>query len=739
MKGFRTILSACLVLALLGGAWAGAEELEQQEQLEQPEQQQEFILGIYTTTDMSGKCYNEDPLFDREIADSYLKVASAMAQERGKNDAALLLDNGGLLQGTSMAWCNRETRSGEESPLALCLRYCGYDAVSLSAREFGFDEALRKNFDAVLSNETGKYPGAPVEALCANELDRDSQESVRTPYVVRSFETFDREYRVGILSFGETEGPEGSRSREYSGITFAHGGNEEGSLAYEWNNVWKKVLLEEEECDYVIVMLPFGRENGQEDPITSFVQSTTGIDMVVAGRDRVPGVWSLTTGDGYVIPVVNGGGSELTKITLRIQNGVGTTVEWNGSLKLSDYGDDEGLRKLMEPYYENTVSFAEEKIGTLTRGWDQDTSHYYATDDTTDLFHEIQLWATGAELSILDPGLLEGVSVARLSRQAGGTPISMKDCWELFPYGDYRLQVIEMTGRQIKDWLEHCAGAYGVDANGAITGGGMGVDQIANLHYDIYLGAPVGARVENITYQDRPVTEQQTFRVAVSSRRLDADETDDPYGWYGITGIGQKGEKVLWNSAESQEFGGEKGSFFSILIAYVEAQEAQGKRVMPTEPRGLWTIAPGNSAEVLAPVTRLELVQRLYQLAGSPQGAAPAPFSDGNNDPAVNWAYAVGISNGDGSGYFRPRETVTREQTMVMLFRYDQARGKVPERDDWQVGVTYVDAAKISLWSGEALMWNEVRSYLTADVENYLHPNESLTMGQMEEVLEKLK
>lgn len=737
MKGIRTIMSACLILALLGGAWAGAEE---------PEKREEFTLGIYTTTDMGGKCYNEDPLFDREITDSYLKVASAMAEERKANDGTLLLDNGAFFQGTSLAWCNVETRNGEENPLALSLRYCGYDAVSLSAREFYFDEEARKNFDAVLSDNTGKYFGTPVEALCANELDKATQQSRRKPYVVRSFEVFDKEYRVGILSFGETDRPEWSRSGEYGGVSFVHEENKEGLLAYEWNHYWRTVLREEEKCDYVIVMLPFGRGGGQEasggveqeDRVTSFVRSTEGIDLVVAGRDRVPGVSALTAAEGKVVPVVNGGGSELTKTVLRIRSDGRVTVTQNRLLKLSDYEDDKGLKRRMKPYYESTVSFVEEKIGTLTRGWDQDTTHYYAANDTTDLFHEIQLWATGAELSILDPGMLETVSIAQLSRQVGGTPISIKDCWKLFPYGDYRLCVIEMTGRQIKDWLERCASTYAVDANGAVTGGGMGADQIANLHYEVYLGAPVGSRVENITYQDRLVTERQTFRVAVSSRRLNANAVYDEYGWYTVTGIGPDGEKVLWDSADSQEFGKEGGSFFSIFVDYVKTMESQGKRVMPTDPRGLWTIDPGDSAEVLAPVTRLELVESLYRRSGENGKEAPAPFSDVNNDPAVNWAYAAGISKGNGNGQFCPQEVITREQAMVMLFRYDQARGKVPKKD-WQVGVTYIDAAKISVWSGEALMWNENCNYLTPNVENYLRPDEPLTAGEWKAVLEKLK
>ena len=738
MKGIRAAAAVCLALALLGGMRAGAVEVE-------PEKAA-FTLGIYTTTDMDGKCYDEDPLFDMEIPDSYLKVASAMAQERKANDAVILLDNGGFAGGTSMAWGNVEIRGGEENPMALSLRYCGYDAVSLSTQEFRFNGEARKSFQKVLSDRTPAYPGVPVEALCANELDKTIQQPKAKPYVVRSFQAFEREYRVGVLSFGETARPEWSRSGEYSGTEFAHEENEAESLAYEWNHYWERILREEENCDYVIVMLPFGRGGGQEasggveqeDRVAAFVRNTTGIDMIVAGRDHVSGVSALMAPEGKVVPVVNGGGSGLTKTVLKLQENGSIVVVRNECLKLSDYENDKTLKRLMKPYYESAVSFVEGRIGTLTRGWDKDTSHYYATDDTTDLFHEIQLWATGAELSMLDAGMLEGVSVAQLSKQAGGTPISIKDCWELFPYGDYRLCVVEMTGRHIKDWLELCVSAYTVDENGTMIGGCMGADQIANLRYEVYLGAPVGSRVENITYQDRLVTERQTFRVAVSSRRLNANAVYDEYGWYAVTGIGLDGEKVLWDSAASREFGGENGSFFSILVDYVKTVEEQEKRVMPTDPRGFWTVDPGDSAKVLEPVTRLELIERLYQISGESGKEPPAPFSDVNNVPAVNWAYAVGISKGNGSGQFCPEEAITREQAMVMFFRYDQIRGKVPKKD-WQVGVTYVDAAKISVWSGEALMWNEICNYLTPDVENYLRPDEKLLVGQLNAVMEKLK
>lgn len=146
MKRIRMLVSACLILALLGGAWAGAQEPE------------EFTLGIYTTTDMSGKCYDEDPLSGEKFSDSYLKVASAMEQERKNNDATLLLDNGGFYQGTSITWCNMETKNGEENPLALSLRCCGYDAVSLSARELFTTKRRGRPLTGFSLKKTGGTP-----------------------------------------------------------------------------------------------------------------------------------------------------------------------------------------------------------------------------------------------------------------------------------------------------------------------------------------------------------------------------------------------------------------------------------------------------------------------------------------------------------------------------------------------------------------------------------------------------
>ena len=51
-------------------------------------------LGIYTTGDMGGRLYREDPVTGEAVEYSYQNVASAMEAERASVDAALLLDSG---------------------------------------------------------------------------------------------------------------------------------------------------------------------------------------------------------------------------------------------------------------------------------------------------------------------------------------------------------------------------------------------------------------------------------------------------------------------------------------------------------------------------------------------------------------------------------------------------------------------------------------------------------------------
>ena len=126
-----------------------------------------FTLGVYSTTDMHGKCYNLNPVDGKEVGNSMLKVATAMEQERSAVDGVLLIDNGDLVQGTPITRYNVNSEAGRNNPMALCLRYIGYDAFVMGNHEFNFTLEVQNNiYDLLESTESDV--GTPVSVVCAN-------------------------------------------------------------------------------------------------------------------------------------------------------------------------------------------------------------------------------------------------------------------------------------------------------------------------------------------------------------------------------------------------------------------------------------------------------------------------------------------------------------------------------------------------------------------------------------------
>ena len=78
---------------------------------------------------------------------------------------------------------------------------------------------------------------------------------------------------------------------------------------------------------------------------------------------------------------------------------------------------------------------------------------------------------------------------------------------------------------------------------------------------------------------------------------------------------------------------------------------------------------------------------------------------------------------------------VTREQAVVMLLRYDNARGAGPE-GSWAVAVPYTDAANTSVWAAQALMWNAIRGYLPPDDGGNFDPQATLTAAELDAIYE---
>lgn len=718
-----------------------------------------FTLGIYSTTDMHGKCYDLNPIDGKEVKNSYLKVATAMKEERAAMDGTILIDNGDIIQGSSIISYNMNMEGGVDNPMAICLRYIGYDAFIPGNHEFNFDMETQQIFYDMLADTTDKYPGTPVSALCANYINIETQEPNLTPYKVMTFDVGGKEFKVGILGFENVNVPNWDLPTHYEGSDFVHKDNTDRTYAYEWVNYWQKALREDEGCDFVIVSCHSGEDSGlvgagdgdavdtgktdfsPENQVRHMVENTTGIDMVIAGHNHTVGVTEMKNADGQTVPCVNGGASTLTKTVVTIAADGTFTIGQSENLDLNAYENDAGLKELMQPYYDRTLPFITEQIGTLSGDWDDETDLFHVQSDTMNLVHEAQLWATGAQLSLASPVANKDFCIGQLLGDAETAPISLKDCYSFYKYDNNLIYMIQMTGKQIKDWLEDCTKDFTVEADGTITGGGFGTDQLYGMDYDIYMGNPEGSRVVNLTYQGQPVTDDQTFTVALNSYRLSANAAGDEFGWYATTGITMGTDAVLWDGSVSEEFGSIGGSVTLVIAEYIKAMTAEGKDITPPEAKSHWTLNAGasESTEVADTITRQDFVEKLYTaiVGDASVEVSPAAFIDVTDSYAADWAADQGIISGDGTGKFLPDQAITREQAAIMLMNAATALEKGPT-GAWAVQIPYTDAASISGWAADGVMWNVIAQYITVGEDNAFNPQGTITSTEADAMIAAL-
>lgn len=76
--------------------------------------------------------------------------------------------------------------------------------------------------------------------------------------------------------------------------------------------------------------------------------------------------------------------------------------------------------------------------------------------------------------------------------------------------------------------------------------------------------------------------------------------------------------------------------------------------------------------------TRAQFITMLYRLAGSPNVSVNNSFSDVPSNSwyskAVSWAVSTGITNGTSSTTFSPNNSVTREQAIIFMYRFNNRK-----------------------------------------------------------------
>ncbi|HWK22717.1 MAG TPA: bifunctional UDP-sugar hydrolase/5'-nucleotidase [Ureibacillus sp.] len=136
------------------------------------------------------------------------------------------------------------------------------------------------------------------------------------------------------------------------------------------------------------------------------------------------------------------------------------------------------------------------------------------------LIHDMQLKATNAQISVCD----------LLYFESGGVKgkITNRDVLKNFPR-EHKLKVISLSGEEIKQLLEQSAAIFALHENGEIDfSTNVFPDTYQPYQYDFWGGIsylidvrkPVGQRVKNVTFQEKPLKNEQHYQIVFNSYRL---------------------------------------------------------------------------------------------------------------------------------------------------------------------------------------------------------------------------
>lgn len=698
-----------------------------------------ITVSILTTTDMHGRAYDWNSYTNSALSNNFLQAAKLVAERRAAVDDSILIDVGDILQGSALSSYNILQEGGENSPMATALRYIGYDAFVLGNHEFNYAPQIQWNYYNLLTSTDKAVAGQPVDVICSNVVETETNESVFSPYKTFTYKFEDgTTFTIGLLGFENMNNANWDVASHYEGCTFGHTDNAEKSYVYEWENYYGKEM--QEKCDYIIVAMHSGEGNpdiyNQENQGGYFATHTTGVDMLLTGHNHQRNAVTLQNKNGEDVLVMNGGGSTLGETVLTLTKGAdgkvtvtaaeSTMHPLNSALGKDENGRDirvpspdfksgdpnyDGLKDLITPLFERSDAFVNKKIGTVSGEWDTISNYYLTQSDSYDLVHKAQIWAACTDnnidptkehvVSMTTPVAKRGWSVSSLLADgATSGDISLRDCYSLYQYDNNTLYMIKMTGAQLKSWMQHTAQNYRVNDNGQVGGGGFGCDTFYGVNYDVYVGKPDGQRVQNITYADgTPVKDDDMIYACLSSYRLSATKDSDAYGWFASTGITSSSEEVLWDATVSERFNNVGGSVPLIIGEYIKEMTAEGKDITPGRETK-WTVQV--EEDPCEQYTDLD---------------ANAWYAE-----SVHFALVNGLFVGFGDGTFRPEAALSRAMVATVLYR----QAGSPAVTDTS---TFPDLKDD--WYADAVAWAQEAKVVIGDDKGLFRPDDDVTREEM--------
>jgi len=520
------------------------------------EEAQRAHVVILQTTDMHGRVFPIDYYSNKYDNVGIAKVATLIKEARKTDPNLMLVDSGDTIQGTPLEYFHNKRNNTPPDPMMLAMNALHYDSMAVGNHEYNFGlKVLEK------ARSEAKFPW-----LSANSYNNGTNEPHYKPYIIKEVNGV----RVGVLGLTTPGIPNWENVPNYAGLEF----KETVSEAKKW----APILREKEKVDLVVITMHMGIEEDlrtgklnpaqvpNENAAVAIARQVSGVDVILMGHTHrdVP---SLVV-NGVLLSQANRWASHVARVDVYLEKG--SDNRWHVIGKAArtisvteKTAIDPEIAQIGQPYDKETQDWLGRTIGESTAELTAPDCRFRDTA-IIDLIQRVQLEAGKADVSMAACFNPE----ARIPKGA----VTVRNIAGLYEY-ENTLVTLELTGRQLKDALEHSAHYFHPFEPGKSLSElvdqripGYDFDMAEGVTYELDVTKPFGQRIQNLKFKGQPLPPTQKLRVVTNNYRVNGG------GGYTM----YKGAPVVYRSSEEVR---------ELIIDWVE----RNKKI-PTEADNNWRI-----------------------------------------------------------------------------------------------------------------------------------------------------
>lgn len=458
-------------------------------------------LVVAATTDTHGYVAGWNYLTGRpDTLRGLARIATIVDSiRRASGTSPILVDAGDFLEGSMLTYAAARVDTAIKHPVIAAMNAMQYDAAAIGNHEFdyGIGTLDRANRDAefpFLSANIYGPNGQRRFAAWAVEIRRGVKVAIvgaTTPGVA----VWDHDQVDGRVQVRDVIPDVRSAVRDVRNagaavvIVVVHSGLNEPSV-------------------YDTV----GTGVASENVAARVAHEVPGIDVIVYGHTHKEMADTVIAGTLLMQPKNWATSVAIAQLRLERRNGRwAVTYKRSRTIQAVHHREDSQILAVAEEGHRIAVRYAMTKVGTSPVAWRADSARLTATP-LTNFMLDAERRTSGAQLASTAVYASEGLDAG---------PITVAEMTALYPY-DNTLRSVRISGAQLRAYLEHSAryfhaGAGGIEPDPAVAS--YNYDVVGGVDYEIDVSRPVGARLTRLEFEGRPVTDADTFTLALSNYR----------------------------------------------------------------------------------------------------------------------------------------------------------------------------------------------------------------------------